>query len=124
MLNIGLALSTATPSLIESAQTFPIATGTGSLENSRGSYHVGATGDQLTGELTAFGGSFDAAAHALAQATGTAWANQIWIGGTWSGGTWSGATWSGASWSGASWSGATWSGATWSGASWSAAAWS
>ncbi len=123
MLNVGRALNTATPSLVESAQVFQPAVGTGSLEASRGSYHVGATGDQLTGELTAFGGSFDSTAHTIAQAIGTAWTNQIWVGGTWVGGTWSGATWSGASWSGASWSGASWSGASWSGASWSGASW-
>jgi serine protease AprX len=124
MLNLGAALNTSTPSLTQSAQTFPAATGTGSLDAARGSYHVGDTGDQLTGELTAFGGTWDSAAHALAQATGTAWTNQTWNGASWSGGTWSGGTWSGASWSGASWSGASWSGASWSGASWSGASWS
>ena len=124
MLNLGAALDTTTPSLTQSAQTFPVATGTGTLEMSRGSFHVGTTGDLLTGELTAFGGGFNAAVHAAAQDNNAAWTNQVWIGGTWSGGTWSGASWSGASWSGASWSGASWSGASWSGASWSGASWS
>ncbi len=124
MLNLAAALNAATPTQTASAQTFPVATGTGTLEAARGSYSVGATGDKLTGELTAFGGTWSSSAHALAQATGTAWTNQTWKGASWSGGTWSGASWSGASWSGASWSGASWSGASWSGASWSGASWS
>ena len=99
MLNLGAALSAATPSAADAAQTFTTASGTGSLEDSRGSAHVGDEGDQLTGEMTAFGGDFDSAAHAAAQDAGTTWTDQTWSGGTWSGGTWSGATWSGGTWS-------------------------
>lgn len=124
MLNVAAALDAATPNLSEVTQTHYLATGTGSLDDARGSFHVGDDGDQLSGEIVAFGGDFDSAAHATAQANGTAWTDQTWDGGTWSGGTWSGATWSGATWSGATWSGATWSGATWSGATWSGATWS
>jgi serine protease AprX len=124
MLNVAAALTAPTPSLTASAQWFTPASGGGSLEAARGSAHVGADGDQLTGEYTAYGAPFDSAAHSARELLGTTWANQIWIGGTWKGGTWSGATWSGASWSGASWSGATWSGASWSGATWSGASWS
>jgi serine protease AprX len=124
MVNLAAALSAPTPSEAASAQTFAIATGTGSLEDARGTAHVGDEGDQLTGEMTAFGGEWDSAAHAAAQEAGTTWTDQTWDGATWSGATWSGATWSGATWSGATWSGATWSGATWSGATWSGATWS
>ncbi len=109
MLNLAAALNASTPSLASSAQPFALATGTGSLEAARGTMHVGDTGDQLTGEYTAFGEPFNAAAHTTKQATDTTWTNQIWSGATWSGGTWNGATWSGATWSGATWSGATWS---------------
>ncbi|MFW2335124.1 S8 family serine peptidase [Ilumatobacter sp.] len=112
-------------------QTHDPSTGLGSLDAARGSFYIGDEGDQLSGELTAFGGAWDAPTWAAASAAGTAWTNQIydngdnsWIGGTWSGATWSGASWSGATWSGATWSGATWSGATWSGATWSGASWS
>ena len=112
-------------------QTHEASTGLGSLEAARGTDHVGAEGDYLEGEITAFGGAWDPTTWAPASAAGTAWTDQayvngdnVWSGGTWSGATWSGATWSGATWSGATWSGATWSGATWSGATWSGATWS
>ena len=115
-------------------QNFPLATGLGSLEAARGSYHTGPEGDQLYGETTAFGDTWDpntwtAATSAAAAYTnetwdGATWSSGSWLGATWSGATWSGATWSGATWSGATWSGATWSGATWSGATWSGATWS
>ena len=130
MINVTAALSAPTPGSI-AVQTHTPSTGLGSLDAARGSHKVGTSGDYLSGEMTAFGGSWDAAAWAAASKTGTAWTNQIykngdntWIGGTWSGATWSGATWSGATWSGATWSGATWSGASWSGATWSGASWS
>ncbi len=124
MIDLAAALNASTPTAAESAQTFTVATGTGLLEDARGTAYVGDAGDQLTGEMTAFGGDFNAADHAAAQNNGTTWTDQTWDGATWSGGTWSGATWSGATWSGATWSGATWSGATWSGATWSGATWS
>jgi serine protease AprX len=123
MIDLAAAMAAPTPG-VEAVQTHQLATGGGSLEASRGSFHVGTDGDFLHGELTAFGGDFDSAAHALAETTGTAWTDQTWSGATWSGATWSGATWSGATWSGATWSGASWSGASWSGASWSGATWS
>jgi serine protease AprX len=116
------------------SQTHPVATGLGSLEASRGGYHVGPAGDQLTGETTAFGDTWNpaawtaatsqAAAYTGSSFDGATWSGGSWLGATWSGATWSGATWSGATWSGATWSGATWSGATWSGATWSGATWS
>ena len=115
-------------------QTHTLATGTGSLEGSRGDYHIGPDGDQLTGEITAFGDAWNptawtaatsrAAAYTDSTFAGATWSSGAWLGATWSGATWSGATWSGATWSGATWSGATWSGATWSGATWSGATWS
>jgi serine protease AprX len=128
--NLTAALAAATPGT-QAIQTHEPSTGLGTLDAARGTYRVGTDGDYLEGELTAYGGDWDAATWAAASASGTAWTDQTytngdntWSGGTWSGATWSGATWSGATWSGATWSGATWSGATWSGATWSGATWS
>ena len=123
MLDLAAAMAAPTPG-VEAVQTHARAVGGGSLDLSRGSFHVGAEGDYLEGEMTAFGGTFNAAAHAAAQAAGTAWIDEVWNGSTWSGGTWSGSTWSGSTWSGSTWSGSTWSGSTWSGSTWSGSTWS
>jgi len=123
MLDLAAALQAPTPG-VEAVQTHDLALGGGTLEAARGSFHVGAEGDYLQGEVTAFGGDFDSATHTGAQTADSTWTNQTWNGSTWSGGTWSGATWSGGTWSGGSWSGGTWSGATWSGATWSCGTWS
>jgi serine protease AprX len=123
MVNLAAALEAPTPG-DEAVQAHETAVGGGSLEAARGGQHVGAEGDQLTGELTAFGEVWDSADHALAQSNGTAWTDQTWSGSTWSGGTWSGSTWSGSTWSGSTWSGSTWSGSTWSGSTWSGSTWS
>ncbi|MDH3300711.1 MAG: S8 family serine peptidase [Acidimicrobiia bacterium] len=130
LLNLAAAITAPTPGA-QATQTHAPTTGLGSLDAARGSFHVGIEGDYLQGEMTAFGGDWNAPVWAPASAAGVAWSDQTfgngdnsWSGGTWSGATWSGATWSGATWSGGTWSGATWSGATWSGATWSGATWS
>jgi serine protease AprX len=128
MIQIGAALSAPTPKTV---QTFQASTGTGSLELSRGTFHVGTSAtDLLTGEYQAYLGAFSASTWANASKLRTAWSNQTFdtlgrlASGTWSGSSWSGSSWSGSSWSGSSWSGSSWSGSSWSGSSWSGSSWS
>jgi len=100
------------------------AVGTGTLEGSRGSFHLSMNGVVLSGEQDIFGHAWDSAAMARAEAAGNTWSGGMWNGNTWSGNTWSGNTWSGNTWSGNTWSGNTWSGNTWSGNTWSGNTWS
>ncbi len=123
LVNLVGALAAPTPGVV-AVQTHVPSTGLGTLDGARGSFYVGTSGDYLSGERTAFGGTWTPSEWRAASDARAAWTNQTWSGATWSGGTWMGATWSGATWSGATWSGATWSGATWSGATWSGATWS
>ena len=104
-------------------QTFPAATGTGSVELARGRDHLTMDGVVLQGEIDIFGQPFTSAT-AGSTWSGGEWNGSTWSGSTWSGSTWSGSTWSGSTWSGSSWSGSTWSGSTWSGSSWSGSTWS
>jgi hypothetical protein len=111
------------------AQTWPRSSGTGSLQEARGSARLEDEGIVLQGEQDIFGGTWDAAAWATAAWNGSTWVGGSWEGRTWSGDcwcgqSWSGRTWSGRTWSGASWSGRTWSGRTWSGRTWSGSGWS
>jgi serine protease AprX len=135
MLNVWDAHLWITPSV---TQTWPKATGTGSLEAARGTAHIAENGTILTGENTILG-PLDSKAWATATANEVAWIGGNWMGQpltgaawtavdghlswssrTWSGRTWSGVTWSSRTWSGVAWSGRTWSGRTWSGGIWSA----
>ena len=100
------------------------ATGTGTLELSRGSDHLTANGVVLSAEVDIFGRPFNSAAMATAEAAGSSWSGGTWNGSSWSGSSWSGSSWSGSSWSGSSWSGSSWSGSSWSGSSWSGSSWS
>jgi serine protease AprX len=100
------------------------ALGTGTLEGSRGSFHVADNGVTLSGEQDIFGHNWDSAAMAQAEASGSTWSGGMWNGSTWSGSTWSASSWSGSTWSGSTWSGSTWSGSTWSGSTWSGSTWS
>ncbi|MDQ3953461.1 MAG: S8 family serine peptidase [Actinomycetota bacterium] len=141
VVNLKSALKTPTPAAV---QTWPRATGYGSLELARGSGHLVMTGPDtaclqkyeadkaaaepvltaeeacpeiehtLEGEQDVFGSPWD----------GRSWSGRTWSGQTWSGGDWNGRSWSGQTWSGRSWSGQTWSGQTWSGRSWSGRSWS
>jgi serine protease AprX len=106
-------------------QSYPLATGTGSIEASRGSAHVvSPDGVTLTGEQDIFGQAWDGSTWSGSSWSGSTWSGGIWNGSTWSGSTWSGSTWSGSTWSGSTWSGSTWSGSTWSGSTWSGSTWS
>jgi serine protease AprX len=112
----------------------PTGTGLGTLEGSRGSYHVTNGKTTLTGEKDIFGKSWNASAMSAATSSATTWTGGLWNGARWTGDGWNGARWTnvtwtnndwaGARWSGARWSSMIWDGARWSGASWSGARWS
>jgi len=107
-------------------QTWPRATGLGSLERARGGSHLvdPVTGATLSGEVDVQSKPWQPSVWAPAAAAGTAWSGGLWLGARWSGDSWSGANWTSVAWSGARWSGARWSDASWSGARWSGARWS
>ena len=115
------ALRTPTPS---SPQTWPLATGNGSLEAARGSAHViDPNGVAITGEVDILGNSWSGNSWSGNSWSGNSWSGGLWNGNSWSGNSWSGNSWSGNSWSGVSWS-SSWSGNSWSGSSWSGNSWS
>jgi serine protease AprX len=118
--DIAKAIQAAKPTW---AQTPTGATGTGSLEASRGSAHVNDGTTDLTGEQDIFGHAWDGASWAAATSAGTAWNGGDWNGNTWSGNNWSGNNWSGNTWTGNTWSGNTWSGNTWTGNTWTGNTW-
>ncbi|MGB8862391.1 MAG: S8 family serine peptidase [Ilumatobacteraceae bacterium] len=107
--------------------------GSGTLEGSRGSYHVGGT-VPLAGEKDIFGKAWVPSTMSAATTSCTTWSLGIWNGARWTGDKWTGGSWvnvtwtdndwTGARWSGARWSSTVWDGARWSGARWSGARWS
>ena len=109
----------------------PTATGTGSIEASRGGRHVEtvcpgddtATRTVIIGEMDTRCLQWNGATWTGATWTGATWTGATWTGATWTGGDWAGATWTGATWTGATWTGATWTGATWTGATWTGLDW-
>ncbi|MDQ1465182.1 MAG: serine protease AprX [Actinomycetota bacterium] len=108
-------------------QTFPVATGLGSLEGARGGDDLvdAQTGMVFNGEFDIQGMPWNAAVWARASAAGTAWSGSSWNGTIWTGSTWASSTqWANARWTAARWSAARWSGALWDAARWSAARWS
>jgi serine protease AprX len=116
-------------------QSYPVATGLGSLDAARGGSYVydPDSGTPLTGEQDVQGMPWNAASWSRASANASAWQGGSWLGTVWSGTGWTtsagvkswvNAPWTGARWSGARWSGARWSDAAWTGARWSGARWS
>jgi serine protease AprX len=96
-------------------------TGMGSIEQSRGTYHVyadldgdGQLDDEVRGEIDALGNPW----------TSTSWSSTSWSSTSWSSLTWSAAGWDSTSWSNTSWSGTSWSSTSWSSTSWSNTSWS
>jgi subtilisin family serine protease len=121
LVQLAPALTAATPT---STQALYPGSGTGSLEQARGTGHVALNGVTLTGEQDIFAHGWNSAAMSNAETAGSTWSGGVYNGSTWSGSTWSGSTWSGSTWSGSTWSGSTWSGSTWSGSTWSGSTWS
>ena len=108
-------------------------TGLGSLEASRGSYHVhadipddGLGANDIDGSLDLVMGEIDALGNSWTgnSWTGNSWSSLVFEGNSWSGNSWSGNSWSGTCWVGNSWSGNAWTGNSWSGNSWSGSSWS
>jgi serine protease AprX len=105
---------------MDAKQSYPAATGLGSLESSRGSAHVADAdaGLLLTGEKDIFGTPWKPATWTAAAKNGKAWS-----GGTWNGNVWAGSAFTGQSWASKTWGTTTWSSLTWSGRSWTSGAW-
>lgn len=115
------------------AQTWPVATGQGSIEAARGGNHlVDVDGNALKGEIDVQGERWNPAVWWARSSTLTAWRGGRWDGARWTGNGWdpagggslASARWSSARWSSARWSDANWSSARWSSARWSSARWS
>jgi serine protease AprX len=126
VLNLTTLKGLPTPSAANSAQSFPAATGLGSLDAARGSTELvdASNNEVLSGEYDIFGVAWTPSAWAPKSAAGTAWNKGTWNGTRWSGDNWSGTRWSGVAWSGTRWSGTRWSGTRWSGADWTGTRWS
>jgi len=124
-INVSAALKAAA-TVPASAQTWPRATGLGSLEQARGGSHLidPVTGATLSGEVDVQSKPWPPSVWAPASAAGTTWSGGLWLGARWSGDSWSGSNWTSVAWTGTRWSGARWSDASWDGARWSGARWS
>jgi serine protease AprX len=134
-LNVSAALSAVknafaaqnpSATLLAAKQSYPIATGTGSLEAARGGANLvdPDTGAVLSGEVDIQGLPWDGATWSQQSAQGTSWSGGIWCRARWSGDSWTADGWARARWSGTSWSRARWSDVSWDRARWSRARWS
>ncbi|MCX6522026.1 MAG: S8 family serine peptidase [Actinobacteria bacterium] len=116
----------------------PSGTGLGSLEASRGSYHVTNGETELHGEVDIFGAPWDPAAWTAASGAQAAWSGGVWNGNRWTGDgwgdtgwvnvTWTGDDttaddWAGVRWKGVRWKGVIWDGVRWKGADWTSGQW-
>jgi serine protease AprX len=151
MLDLVNARDAATPRA--AVQSWPRATGGGSLDAARGTAHVDIDGATLVGETDVTGSAWSPATWTAAAAakrtweggslvgsprTGAsflagAWNGVVWNGHTWNADSWAGQTWDGTSWTATPWTdsgqastfeGKSWSGKSWSGKSWSGKSWS
>jgi serine protease AprX len=126
------------PSTRGAGQSYEPSTGSGTLEDARGSHHVEMDGVALTGEQDIMGSEWVGFNEVVTECNRVGKGKKaetvctdtispvdtLWDGGSWNGRSWSGTSWSGTSWSGLSWSGTSWSGLSWSGLSWSGLSWS
>ena len=109
--------------------------GAGSLEGSRGRFHVHTDLNQdgqldlVTGEQDVLGAPWDPTSWSSTSWSSTSWSSSAWSSlisenSGWSSTSWSSTSWSGMYWSSTSWSSNSWSSNSWSSTSWSSVAWS
>jgi serine protease AprX len=109
--------------------------GSGSLEGSRGRFHVhtdlnhDGQLDLLLGEQDVLGAPWDSTSWSSTSWSSTSWSSSAWSSlisenSGWSSTSWSSTSWSGMYWSSTSWSSNSWSSTSWSSTSWSSVAWS
>jgi hypothetical protein len=147
MLDLVNARDAATP---QAVQTWPRATGTGSLDAARGTAHIEIGGTALAGETDVTGSTWAPTTWASAAAAQRTWQGGSFtrtrdgggfVPGAWNGAAWNGHTWNsdgfyGQFWDGTQWiapwlegddsslEAKTWSAKTWSAKTWSAKTWS
>jgi serine protease AprX len=104
--------------------------GLGSLEGSRGRFHVetdldgDGQLDLVFGEQDVLGDPWDSTSWSSTSWSSTSWSSLISENGGWSSNSWSSTSWSGMYWSSTSWSSNSWSSTSWSSTSWSSNSWS
>ncbi|MEV8508373.1 S8 family serine peptidase [Actinoplanes sp. NPDC051475] len=106
----------------------PQSTGTGSIQEARGTSIVTLDGVPLVGERDIFG-PLRSATWAGASTAQRAWQGGEWMGRPMTGTGWAGAqygqaNWAARSWSGKNWAGRSWSDIDWDGATWTSRGWS
>ena len=124
--NVGGALAGDPGAAVQQALA---ATGTGSIDASRGGRYVqtdcfaDGTIDVIQGEITDRCEAWNPAAWTGNSWTGNSWTGNSWTGNSWTGNSWTGNSWTNASWTGNSWTGGTWTGNSWTGNSWTGNSW-
>jgi serine protease AprX len=109
--------------------------GAGSLEGSRGHFHVytdlnhDGEPDLVTGEQDVLGNPWDSNSWSSTSWSSTSWSSNAWSSliaenSGWTSNSWSSNSWSGMYWNSNSWSSNSWSSNSWSSNSWSSVAWS
>ncbi len=105
-------------------------TGMGSLEASRGSFHVytDVDGDGMwepvVGEIDVLGQPWTSTSWSALSWSTSVWCSLTSVSPGWESTSWSATSWSGTSWSATSWSATSWSATSWSATAWSADVWS
>jgi serine protease AprX len=137
IIDLRAARDAATPRAV---QSWPRATGLGTLEGARGTANLAYDGTPLEGEIDVRGQAWNPATWAAASAAHTTWTGgtdwfvtdpgdgvnwngRIWGGQSWSSLTWAGRIWGGRIWGGAAWTGRIWGGRIWGGAEWTSRIW-
>jgi serine protease AprX len=119
---LGAVLSTVT-GLLNGLVQYGWGSGTGSLEASRGTYHVIDGTTELKGEADILGRPWTGSTWARQAANRSVWSYGAWRGALMSGPGWQGGAWPTTAWAGTDWSGLTWSSDAWTASSWHASSW-
>lgn len=124
LISMSDALTSRAPWAPLAQQWWPQSDGSGSLEAARGSAHVAAGDNALTGEQDIFGQPYNANRQGRLEERENAWNDGVWNSNSWAGSNWASNSWAGSNWASNSWGGSNWASSSWTGVNWSGVNWS
>ncbi|MDX6198675.1 MAG: serine protease AprX [Actinomycetota bacterium] len=110
------------------ASAVPTATGTGTLQASRGSapsvtVKCNGVDKVLNDETTSWCSAWSSSAWTSSAWTSSAWTSSAWTSSAWTSSAWTSSAWTSSAWTSSAWTSSAWTSAAWTSSAWTSSAW-
>jgi serine protease AprX len=106
----------------------PVATGTGTLQGSRGSSSsvtvtCNGAAKVLDDETTSWCSPWSSSAWTSSAWTSSAWTSSAWTSSAWTSSAWTSSAWTSSAWTSSAWTSSAWTSSAWTSSAWTSSAW-